>query len=123
MATQQQFLDFLSEIEPSPTTKGVCSAAHRTLRTKLAEHETYKLIHQETYLSGSYARDTALRPRTADGTLRRPDVDIIVIINYSQSDSPSDVIATLRRALKQAGYAEIESNRRSVCVSLGSVEM
>lgn len=123
MATQQQFLDFLSEIEPSSSTKAVCSSAHNTLRDKLASHETYKAIHVNTYLSGSYARNTALRPRMANGTLRRPDVDIIVITSHTQDDRPSDVIEKLRRALKQVGYEEIESNRRSVCVKLGTVEM
>lgn len=123
MATQQQFLDFLSEIEPSTSTKDVCAGAHNTLRAKLAGHETYRHIQVNTFLSGSYARNTALRPRTSNGTLRRPDVDIIVVSNYTQWDSPSEVIRTLRRTLKQLGYEEIESNRRSVCVKLGSVEM
>jgi hypothetical protein len=123
MATQQQFIDFLSEIEPSDTTKSVCRGAHWNLRTKLAEHPTYRLIHKDTFLSGSYARDTALRPRKADGTLRRPDVDIIVVTNHTQDDRPSDVITKLRRAVKDLGYEEIESNRRSICVKLGGVEM
>ena len=77
MATQQQFLDFLCEIEPSSTTKAVSASAQSTLRAKLEEHETYKGIVVSSYLSGSYARDTALRPRTTNGTTRRPDVDII----------------------------------------------
>lgn len=85
--------------------------------------ERYQSIHLETYLSGSYARNTALRPRTTEGIIRRPDVDIIVVTNHSTSDQPSTVIATLRRALKQCGYGDLESNRRSVCVSLASVEM
>lgn len=123
MATQQQFLNFLSEIEPSRTTKSTCASANNTLREKLASHETYKSIQRNTYLSGSYARDTALRPRMVNGTLRRPDVDIIIVTSHTQDDRPSDVIATLRRALKQLGYEDIESNRRSVCVKLATVEM
>ncbi|MCA8037433.1 hypothetical protein LGM46_31170 [Burkholderia arboris] len=66
VATQQQFIDFLSEIEPSPTTKSVCVSAHSKLRAKLETHETYKDIHVNTYLSGSYAR-----VRQTDGTVRR----------------------------------------------------
>ncbi len=123
MATQQQFIEFLSEIEPSDSTKLVCSSAHRALRSRLAEHPTYRAVHKNTYLSGSYARGTALRPRVANGTLRRPDVDIIVVTNHVRNDRPSDVIAMLRQAVKQLGYEEIESNRRSICVTLGSVEM
>lgn len=123
MATQQQFIDFLSEIEPSPTTKSVCSSAHSTLRGKLEQHDSYKDIHVNTYLSGSYARNTALRPRQSNGTVRRPDVDIIVITNHMESDLPSNVIGTLRKVVRSLGYTEVEANRRSICVSLGSVEM
>jgi hypothetical protein len=123
MATQQQFVNFLSEIEPSDSTKAVCASANNTLRDKLAGHETYKAILLNTYLSGSYARNTALRPRTTNGTVRRPDVDIIVVTNHTQADLPSDVIWKLRSALRQLGYEDIESNRRSVCVKLGAVEM
>ncbi|VVO58833.1 hypothetical protein PS900_00689 [Pseudomonas fluorescens] len=123
MATQQQFIDFLKEIEPSPTTKSICISAHSTLRGKLEKHETYRDIYVNTYLSGSYARNTALRPRVANGTLRRPDVDIIVVTNHTLQDLPSDVIAALRKAVKSLGYTEVEANRRSKCVSLGSVEM
>ncbi|MBL8355324.1 MAG: nucleotidyltransferase [Delftia acidovorans] len=123
MATQQQFLDFLSEIEPSQTTKSVCSSAHSTLREKLENHETYKNIHLNTYLSGSYARKTALRPQRKGGEVRRPDVDIIVVTNHTTSDLPSDVIKMLRSAVKSLGYKEVAANRRSICVSLGSVEM
>lgn len=123
MATQQQFIDFLKEIEPSPTTKSICISAHSTLREKLEKHETYGDIYVNTYLSGSYARNTALRPRFANGALRRPDVDIIVVTNHTLQDLASDVIATLRKAVKSLGYTEVEANRRSICVSLGSVEM
>lgn len=123
MATQQQYIDFLSEIEPSPSTKSACISAHSTMRAKLQSHETYKGIHVNTYLSGSYARNTALRPRQTNGTVRRPDVDIIVVTNHTHNDLPSDVIATLRTVVKSLGYTEVEANRRSICVSLGSVEM
>jgi len=123
MPTQQQFIDFLREIEPSTTTKGVCSSAHGSLRVSLAAHPTYRLIHDNTYLSGSYARDTALRPRTTNGVLRRPDVDIIVVTNHKRTDAPTDVIKGLHRAVKSLGYDNVVSNRRSICVSLTGVEM
>ncbi|KQY80901.1 nucleotidyltransferase [Pelomonas sp. Root1444] len=123
MPTQQQFIDFLREIEPSPSTTAVCSSAHNTLRANLAGHATYSLIHDNTFLSGSYARDTALRPRMTNGVLRRPDVDIIVVTKHKRTDTPSDVIKSLHRAVKSLGYASVESNRRSICVTLTSVEM
>lgn len=123
MPTQQQFIDFLTEIEPSTSTTAACKSAHSMLRAKLAAHPTYCRIHSSTFLSGSYARDTALRPQTTDGKLRRPDVDIIVVTKHSYYDSPSEVIKTLRKAVKDLGYENVEANRRSICVSLAGVEM
>lgn len=45
MITQKQFVDFLSEIEPSST----------------------KDYHLDTFLSGSYKRNTAIRLRKVNG--------------------------------------------------------
>lgn len=123
MATQQQFLNLLQDIEPSRSTKDACAGAHNWLRNGLATHQRFKDVHVNTFLSGSYARDTALRPRTVDGRTRRPDVDIIVVTSHTTADRPADVIALLRRTLKQLGYDELQSNRRSVTVTMSAVEM
>lgn len=123
MATKQQFLDFLSEIEPSTSTVTTCSSAHSTLRDRLANHETFKEVHINTFLSGSYVRDTAIRPQSRDGTLLRPDVDIIVVTSHATSDDPSTVIDQLYTALSDGGYKNLRKNRRSVSVLLATVDM
>ncbi|MBB6021866.1 hypothetical protein HNR77_002961 [Paenibacillus sp. JGP012] len=41
MITQKQFVDFLSEIEPSSTTKTNASDAHTKVRKHLCEHITF----------------------------------------------------------------------------------
>jgi hypothetical protein len=123
MATQRQFEDLLRDIEPSDSTKKACSAAHRTLRDGLSSHPDFKGVHINTYLSGSYARQTAIRPRKSNGTLRRPDVDIIVVTNHTRFDKPADIISLIRRTLRKLGYEELEANRRSVSVSMSNVEM
>ena len=123
MATKQQFKDFLYEIEPSNTTVSRCSTAHNNLRSKLANHETFKEVHIETFLSGSYKRDTAIRPRKKGVDLHRPDVDIIVETNHSETDSPSDIITLIHDVLTDCGYTSLEINRRSVSVTLSDVDM
>ncbi|MCW2601762.1 MAG: Nucleotidyltransferase [Frankiales bacterium] len=123
MATQRQFEDLLRDIEPSDSTKKDCSAAHRTLRDGLASHPHFRNVHVNTYLSGSYARQTAIRPRKSNGTLRRPDVDIIVVTNHTRYDNPADVISLIRRTLRKLDYEELDSNRRSVSVTMSNVEM
>ena len=123
MTTQQQFLDFLWEIEPSTSTVDACSSAHNTLREALRTDENFSKLHVETFLSGSYRRDTAIRPQKIDGVLQRPDVDIIVVTNHTEDDDPHDVLDALHQALVDAGYANLKVNRRSIAVTLAGVDM
>lgn len=123
MTTKQQFLDFLYEIEPSDSTRSNCVSGHTTLRDKLRSHETFKKVHIETYLSGSYRRNTAVRPRKVNGETQRPDVDIIIKTLHTKSDTPSSVITELHKALMDAGYQNLRKNRRSVSVFLTTVDM
>ena len=122
MTTQQQFLDFLWEIEPSTSTVGACSSAHNTLREALRTDDNFSKVHVETFLSGSYKRDTAIRPQKIDGVLQRPDVDIIVVTNHTEDDDPHDVLDALHQALVDAGYANLKVNRRSIAVTLAGVD-
>ena len=63
------FKEFLAEIEPSPSYKEDQQAGHKTLRKRLATDEDFKLIHVNTFLQGSYKRNTAIHPGK--------DVDIV----------------------------------------------
>jgi len=124
MATKKQFLDFLKDIEPSPTTKSDASSAHTSLRKFLRDHEDFKKVHIDTFLSGSYKRDTAIRPRIIDGKLTKPDIDIIVVTNHSLNDGPKDVISLLRDTLSEADYDFVDPpNTRSVGIYTDKVEM
>lgn len=123
MTTQQQFWDFLAEIEPSPSTVGACSSAHNTLREVLRTDESFSELHVETFLSGSYKRDTAIRPQKIDGVLQRPDVDIIVVTSHTADDDPHDVLDALHQALIDGGYKALKVNRRSIAVTLATVDM
>lgn len=123
MTTQKQFDDFLEDIEPSRTTVEKCSSAHNTLRKKLKDDATFGEVHVGTFLSGSYKRDTAVRPQLIDGELQRPDVDIIVETSHSEDDEPKEVLDMLHQALVDAGYANLKVNRRSIAVTLAGVDM
>lgn len=122
MITQTQFINFLRDIEPSPTTKGNASEGHTKVRKYLREHQSYKHYHIETFLSGSYKRDTAIRPKTKDGEVARPDVDIIVVTNHTLSDDPQEVIDLLYDTLKTE-YSTIRKQNRSVGIQTDKVDM
>ena len=123
MTTQQQFLDLLSDIEPSTTTVNDCSSAHNTLRSALEVHNTFSKVHVKTFLSGSYKRKTAIRPTTIAGVTQRPDVDIIALTNHTKDDKPQVVLDAVNEALKDVGYTALTINRRSINVKLMKVDM
>lgn len=123
MTTQQQFLDFLSEIEPSTSTVAACSSAHKNLRAGLRDDENFGEMHVDTFLSGSYKRETAIRPQKIEGVLQRPDVDIMVETSHTEDDPPKDVLDLLHQALIDSGYENLKVNRRSIAVTLVTVDM
>lgn len=123
MGTQTQFQDLLRDIEPSPTTKSNASSAHWALREYLADHVEFKKLHINTFLSGSNARDTAIRPRTVGGKTSKPDIDIIVVTNHTRADKPANVLRLLRRTLAAAYTLDDKPHERSVGVVTTAVEM
>lgn len=122
MITQTQFISFLGDIEPSPTTKTNASDGHTNVRNYLREHATFKKYHVSTFLSGSYKRDTAIRPRIKDGIISRPDVDIIVVTNHTLSDDTQDVIDLLYSTLKLK-YSNIRKQNRSVGIQTDKIDI
>jgi len=122
LTTKQQFEDFLRDIEPSATTKARARAAHTGMRQFLADHEKFGGVRIKTLLSGSYPRDTAIRPRVINGEESRPDVDIIVITNYELTDSPAKVLKFLYKTI-QNGYDECWQQARSIGVSTRTADM
>lgn len=122
MVPNQRFDELLTDIEPSPTTKGHASTAHTRVRDHLRTHASFKHRWEGDFLAGSYARATAIRPRITPDGHERPDVDIIVETNFSTSDDPDDVLFELRDALANA--FEIERvNKRSVRVLMSNAEI
>jgi hypothetical protein len=123
MSTKSQFDRLLADIEPSPTTVARAKTAHTGLRTYLAEHEGYSLVHLDTFLAGSYMRDTSIRPKTVNGILTRPDVDIIVEVNYGLNDDPKKVLKELRDVLADEYELDDKPHQRSVGIVTDYVEM
>jgi hypothetical protein len=122
LVTQTQFLEFLKDIEPSKTTKDDASRSHTALRDFLHKDEDFKPYHISDFLSGSYKRNTAIRPRNVDGVTARPDVDIIVVTNHSKDDEPQDVIDLVYDVLKKE-YSEIRKQARSVGIVTNKADM
>lgn len=122
MVPNARFTEFLQDIEPSATTKDNSSKAHNALRYFLYNHASFGDLWVDDFLAGSYARDTALRPRTFEGEVDRADIDIIVVTNYQTSDHPEDVLNDLSAVLEEK-YTVERINKRSVRVVTSTAEI
>ena len=97
-----RFDQLLEDIEPSATTKRHASSGHNDIREHLRKQAKFKDRYEHSFLSGSYVRDTAIRPRTSSDGQERPDVDIIVVTNFTTSDHPDTVLNEVCRAFDAA---------------------
>lgn len=121
MAKQKDFDSFISNIEPSKTTVSYISSVQNNLREYLENHSEYKDIHKDTFLSGSYAKHTSIRPKKDDD---KRDVDIIVVTNYSQQDNSTDVLEELQSVLKENdSYKSAKIQSHSVGIELESISV
>lgn len=122
MTPQARFNEFLRDIEPSATTKSAAASGHAGVRDLLRTHPDFRDVHVNTFLSGSYARNTSIRPQVVAGVTQRPDVDIIVVTNHQLTDAPEDVVELLYQCLKD-DYPDIRRQNRSVGITTSTVDM
>lgn len=120
-----RFFELLQDIEPSATTKTNASGGHIGIRSHLRTQAKFKDRYVSSFLSGSYARDTSIRPRTSSNGQERPDVDIIVVTNFTTDDHPDAVLKEVCRALEDGGdgYEVERINKRSVRVENWQADM
>lgn len=121
MALQKDFNTFLSNIEPSQSTVEYISSIQNNLRNYLAEHLQYQFVHVQTFLSGSYAKDTSIRPRKGDD---KRDVDIVIETSYTESADSTDVIKELLHVLSENNkYKSAKLHSHSVGIELEGIEI
>ena len=121
MALQKDFNEFLSNIEPSKSTVSYVSTIQTNLRDYLKKHDAYSTIYKDSFLSGSYAKHTSIRPVKDD---KKRDVDIIVVTEHSKSDDSAEVLQELCDILLESTkYDTAEIQHHSVGVEMGQVSV
>ena len=121
MALQKDFDEFLSNIEPSQSTVSYISSIQTNLRDYLKTHDTYSSIYKDSFLSGSYAKHTSIRPVKDD---KKRDVDIIAVTEHSKSDDSAEVLQELCDVLLESNkYNTAEVQHHSVGVEMGKVSV
>jgi len=119
MSKEKNFEEFLHNIEPSPTTKKYVSSIQTNLRDFLGSHEVYKEKVVDTFLTGSYAKHTCIRPTKYDG---KTDVDITVVTNYTETDNSKDVLDELYKVCKEK-YDNVTKQSRSIGIEMEATEI
>lgn len=111
------------EIEPSQSQKSSASRSHSHLRGMLSDGRFGSRL-VDTYLSGSYQRNTAIAPLE--------DVDIIFLIDpskwkttvFSTRPSPEHLISSFANVIRyRYPDSTIIRQRRSVCLSLNHISL
>ena len=115
MELPSHFQTFLSNIEPTAYQKSEAATGHTTLRLRLEKDEKYKDYFQDSFLSGSYGRDTAIRPIK--------DVDIIIIAAYSETIWKPEIALYHLKGVLSNCYETVTLQSRSVHVALSYVDM
>ncbi len=127
MASAESFLwRVVTEIEPTTTQKEGAKRSHRYLRDLLRTGQMERRIIDD-YLSGSYARDTAIRPLD--------DVDIIFVVNpdFWRSDlqkivgalpTPDKILDSFANAIRyRYPVSSVFGQRRSVRLQLEHLDI
>jgi hypothetical protein len=128
MTPNARFTEFITDINPSPTTNSRSKAAHTAIRNAIWADAAYKTNLIGDFLGGSYFRQTAIRPVTKNGDTERPDVDIYVVVKGSTwLSTPEDLINDLYYALDRArtglGITALSRNRCSIAISTNNADM
>ena len=86
MEFAEDFKAFVSSLEPKDEEVAAAKAAHEKVRDQLRTDSESREAHKDTFLSGSYARHTAINEIN--------DVDVICIFDIDhQSRSPESCLS------------------------------
>ena len=118
-AIQTYFQDFLTNIRLPDNLKKALISAHTELREQLKSDDLTKDLLVESFLQGSYARSTCIKP--APG--KKVDVDVIVVTNIDHDTvSAQEAFAIITPFVKKY-YQNYEQQKRSIGISLPEVDM
>lgn len=106
MELASDFSAFLSSIQPGEDNVTAAKTAHETVRERLRTDEESKEAHKDTFLSGSYARRTAINEIN--------DVDVICILDLDHRITEPEVCLAWIQGILARYYKETKRQGRSV---------
>lgn len=106
MELGNDFKVYLSSIQPGDDEVAAAKAAHEQVRDELRTDSESKDAHEETFLSGSYARRTAINDIN--------DVDVICILDIDHTITPPNVLLGWVEGIMSKYYKEVRPQGRSI---------
>lgn len=103
------FSELLSSIQPGADDFSAAKAAHEKVRDELCTDEESKEAHKDTFLSGSYARRTAINDIN--------DVDVICVLDLDHLITEPEVCLAWIQGILARHYKETKRQGRSVGAS------
>lgn len=113
------FNDFLANIRLPDDLKAELIAAHTTLRERLKTDEFTKDMLVESFLQGSYARSTCIKPEHG----KKVDVDVIAVTNIDHNTVSAKEAFSIIIPFVEKYYEDYQQQKRSVGISLPKVDV
>ncbi len=109
MELTSDFSSFLSSLQPGEDDVAAAKTAHERVREQLRTDEDSKEAHTDTFLSGSYARRTAINDIN--------DVDVICILDLDHTITGPEVCLAWIEGILGRYYKQTKRQGRSVGAS------
>lgn len=106
MELAADFKAFLSSLQPSDDDVADAKSAHEKVRDQLRTDSESKEAHKDTFLSGSYARHTAINDIN--------DVDVICTVDIDHTITTPEVVLAWIQGILTRYYKETRPQGRSV---------
>jgi hypothetical protein len=100
------FAKYLSSLQPDEKAVKAAKEAHEKVREELRTDEGSKDAHKDTFLSGSYARSTAIHDIN--------DVDVICILDIDHTTTEPEVVLSWMEGILANYYDETRAQGRSI---------
>lgn len=100
------FSRYVSSLEPDDDAVAAAKAAQEKVRERLKANEDTKEAHKDTFLSGSYARHTALHDIN--------DVDVICIVDIDHTITEPKIVLSWLQGVLSKYYQETRLQGRSI---------
>lgn len=118
-AIQTYFNDFLENIRLPSELRRELISAHTELRERLKADDSTKDLLVESFLQGSYARSTCIKPAPD----KKVDVDVIAVTNIDHDTVSAQEAFAIIKPFVEKYYEVYQQQRRSIGISLPKVDV